>query len=78
MINVRAKNFLRSRFTFSIISLFQINVVEHRHEDDSTFKLFWIYLLNVQIFLDFSEDVDRRESLENVPLELNWFSIDSN
>ena len=40
-------------------------------------KLFWTYSSNFQIFLGLSENLKRCESWEIIPLELNWFSIDS-
>ena len=42
--------FERRSFEFSFVC--PINIVEHRHEDDSIFKLFWTCLTSVQIFLD--------------------------
>ena len=39
--------------------------------------MFWIYLSSFQIFLDLPVNVNRCESWENIPLELNWFSINS-
>ena len=42
--------FERRSFEFSFVC--PINVVEHRHEDDSIFKFFWTCLTSVQIFLD--------------------------
>ena len=37
-------------------------IVEHRHEYNSSLKLFWIYLSSVQIVLHMSENLNRRES----------------
>ena len=42
--------FERRSFEFSLVCT--INIVEHRHEDDSIFKFFWTCLTSVQIFLD--------------------------
>ena len=38
--------------------------------------LFWIYLSNFQIFLNLSENLNRSESWDKIPLELNRSSID--
>ena len=49
---------MSSRKPFCVVSYLPcpINIVEHRHEDDSSFKLFWIFS-NVQIFLDLSQNL---------------------
>ena len=53
------------------------NVVEHRHEYNSSLKLIWINWSNFQTFLNMSENLNQCEPWENIPLEFNWFSINS-
>ena len=60
-----------------IFFLCQNNVVEHRHEYNSSLKLIWIYSVSVQILLNMSQNLNRYESWESMPLELNGFSINS-
>ena len=44
---------------------------------NSTFKVYWTCLRNVQFLVNLLENLRRSESLENMPLDLDWFSIDS-
>ena len=69
--------FWHSRYIMQNSILFPTNVVEHRHEYDSSLKLIWIYLSSFQAFLNMSENLNRCEPWENIPLEFNWFSINS-
>ena len=66
------------RNTNSIISFScPINVVEHWHEDDPVCKFLRINFPLLQILLNLLKNVQWCESWENIPLEFNWFSIDS-
>ena len=40
-------------------------------------KMFWINVLILLVFLDLLEDLQLSKSWENIPLELNRFSINS-
>ena len=53
--------------TLAVVTYFSgsINVVEHRHEQGYSLKLFWIYLSNAQKLLNMSENLDRCEFSKN-------------
>ena len=57
---------------FWIFSSRPINIIEHRHEDDSIFKTCRFNVFFLQVLLDV---FSWRKSWENIPLELNRFSI---
>ena len=60
---------------FRISLLCAFDIIEHCHEDDSIFKLVRFNALILQNILDLLENVQWRESWENIPLELNDCSI---
>ena len=60
-----------------IYILCQIDVIEHRHEQNCFLELFWIYFSRFQIFLDLSQNFYWCDSWEQIPLELHWISINS-
>ena len=67
-----------SKYILCTSFLSPFDEVEHRHEDDSIFKFFCTCLTNCNSVLNLLENLQCRVSWENVPLELNWFSINSN
>ena len=50
---------------FGFSSLCPFDVIEHRHEDDSIFKIFRFNVSILQVFLDLLEDLQWRKSWEN-------------
>ena len=50
------------------------DVIEHRHEDNSSLELFW-FAHFVHELLDFVDELQRSESWENIPLEHHRFSV---
>ena len=64
--------------TFLFISIScPINVVEHRHGDDPSTKIFRFNVLASQITLHLLKNLQWCTSWENAPLELYWFSINT-
>ena len=50
------------------------DVIEHRHEDNSSLELFWVAHL-VHELLDFLDGLQCSESWEDIPLEFHRFSV---
>ena len=50
------------------------DVIEHRHEDNSSLELIWVAHF-VHELVDFLEELQCSESLENISLELHRFSV---
>ena len=69
-------DFFGIRKTFIVMSfLSPIEVVGHRHEDDSVFKFFWTCLTICHFVLTLLKNLQCCVSWENIPVELNWCSI---
>ena len=60
-----------------VLQITPYDVILHRHEDDSSFVLFWCTLHFTHHSLDLGENLQRGESRDFFSLEFHWFSIDS-
>ena len=50
------------------------DVIEHRHEENSSLEVFWVVHL-VHELLDFLDELQCSESWEDIPLEFHRFSV---
>ena len=71
MTNVLLEIFLQTQ-TLAIQSCY--DVIEHRHEDNSSLELIFVAHF-VHDLLDFLNELQCSESWENIPLEFHRFSV---
>ena len=62
---------------FLVLRLTPHDVSIHRHEDDSSFELFWLTNHVLHHFLNLGEKLQPGKSWEIFPFELHRFSVDS-
>ena len=57
-----------------IVFISTYDVIEHRHEDSSSFELRWIAHFGHEL-VDFVDELQCGESWENIPLEFHRLSV---
>ena len=60
-----------------VVRICPSDVVEHRHEDNSSLKVFVTAFQGIHEFLDLVDDLQWCVSWVHSPLELHWIAVDS-